>query len=357
MIINLYALIIMAFNQQDTECMALALKLSKLGRGSVGANPMVGCVITRDNKIIAQDYHRQYGKGHAEINALDQINHKADNCNVYVTLEPCSYQGKTPPCVKALINANVAKVFVATLDSNPEVSGSGVKLLRDSGIEVEVGLLEMAALEINRGFLKRMKTDLPFVTSKIAMSLDGRVAMRNGQSKWITSAASRKDVQILRSQNQAILTGSGTILNDNPMLTVRNEELNSKLLRVVIDSNNQITDKSLNIFSNDSETLILNKSNSKVLENGKLDLKSALIYIGSLGINNLLLEAGSGLNGAMMDAGLIDEFIIYTAPIILGSDAQPMMQIPLKEMSEKISLNIIELTQVSNDIKIRAIPL
>ncbi len=347
----------MAFNQQDTECMALALKLSRLGRGSVGANPMVGCVITRDNKIIAQDYHRQYGKGHAEINALDQINHKADNCNVYVTLEPCSHQGKTPPCVKALINANVAKVFVATLDSNPEVSGSGVKLLRDSGIEVEVGLLEKTALEINRGFLKRMKTDLPFVTSKIAMSLDGRVAMRNGQSKWITSDASRNDVQILRSQNQAILTGSGTILNDNPMLTIRNQELNSKPLRVVIDSNNQITDKSLNIFSNDSETLILNESNSKVLENGKLDLKSALIYIGSLGINNLLLEAGSGLNGAMMDAGLIDEFIIYTAPIILGSDAQPMMQIPLKEMSEKISLNIIELTQVSNDIKIRAIPL
>jgi diaminohydroxyphosphoribosylaminopyrimidine deaminase / 5-amino-6-(5-phosphoribosylamino)uracil reductase len=357
MIINLYALIIMAFNQQDTECMALALKLSKLGRERVGANPMVGCVITRDNNIIAQDYHRQYGKGHAEINALDQINHKADKCNVYVTLEPCSHQGKTPPCVKALINANVAKVFVATLDSNPEVSGTGVKLLRDSGIEVEVGLLEKSALEINRGFLKRMKTDLPFVTSKIAMSLDGRVAMKNGQSKWITSDASRNDVQILRSQNQAILTGSGTILNDNPMLTVRNQELNSKPLRVVIDSNNQIKDKSLNIFSNDSETLILNESNSKILENGKLDLESALIYIGSLGINNLLLEAGSGLNGAMMDASLIDEFIIYTAPIILGSDAQPMMQIPLKEMSEKISLNIIELTQVSDDIKIRAIPL
>ena len=131
----------MAFNQQDTECMSLALKLSKLGRGSVGANHMVGCVITRDDKIIAQDYHRQYGKSHAEINALDQINHKAHNCNVYVTLEPCSHQGKTPPCVKALINANVYKVFVATLDSNPEVSGSGVRLLRDSGIEVEVGLL------------------------------------------------------------------------------------------------------------------------------------------------------------------------------------------------------------------------
>jgi len=347
----------MAFNQQDTECMALALKLSKLGRGTVGANPMVGCVITRDNNIIAQDYHHQYGEAHAEINALDQINHKADNCKIYVTLEPCSHQGKTPPCVKALISAGVLKVFVATLDSNPEVSGSGVKLLRDSGIEVEVGLLEKAAKEINRGFLKRMETGLPFITSKIAMSLDGRVAMRNGESQWITSDASRNDVQIIRSQNQAILTGSGTILNDNPMLTVRNQKLNSNPLRVVVDSNNRITDKSLNIFSNDSETLVLNGSNSKVLENGKLDLNSALIKLGTLGINNLLLEAGNGLNGAMMEAGLIDEFIIYTAPIILGSDAQPMLQIPLKKMSEKISLNIVELTQVADDIKIRAKPL
>jgi len=357
MIINLYVIIIMAFNQQDTECMALALKLSKLGRGSVGANPMVGCVITRDDKIIAQDYHRQYGESHAEVNALDQINHKAHNCNVYVTLEPCSHQGKTPPCIKALINANVSKVFIATLDSNPEVSGSGVRLLRDSGIEVEVGLLENTALEVNRGFFKRMKTGLPFVTSKIAMSLDGRIAMKNGQSKWITSNASRNDVQKLRSQNQAILTGSGTVLNDNPMLTVRIQGLNSNPLRVVIDSNNQITDKSLNIFSNDSKTLILNDSNTKILENGKLNLESVLMKIGSLGINNILLEAGSGLNGAMMDVGLIDEFVIYTAPIILGSDAQPMMQIPLKEMSEKISLKIIELTHVADDIKIRAVPL
>jgi diaminohydroxyphosphoribosylaminopyrimidine deaminase / 5-amino-6-(5-phosphoribosylamino)uracil reductase len=347
----------MAFTQQDTECMALALKLSKLGRVSVGANPMVGCVITRDDNIIAQDYHRLHGESHAEINALDQINHKAHDCKVYVTLEPCSHQGKTPPCVKALINANVSKVFVATLDSNPEVSGSGVRLLRDNGIEVEVGLLENAALEVNRGFFKRMKTGLPFVTSKIAMSLDGRVAMKNGQSKWITSDASRNDVQKLRSQNQAILTGSGTILNDNPMLTVRNPKLNSNPLRVVIDSNNQITDKSLNIFSNDSETLILNESNTKILENGKLNLESALVKIGSLGINYILLEAGGGLNGAMMDADLIDEFVIYTAPIILGSDAQPMIQIPLKEMSEKISLKIIELTQVADDIKIRAVPL
>ena len=347
----------MAFTQKDTECMALALKLSKLGQAGVGANPMVGCVISRDDKIIAKDYHHQYGQEHAEINALNQIRHKAENCKLYVTLEPCSHHGKTPPCINAIIKAGIKKVYVATLDPNPLVSGSGVKLMKENGIDVEIGLLENNAIEVNRGFFKRMKTGLPFITSKIAMSLDGRVAMRSGESKWITSEASRADVQILRSQNQAILTGSGTILNDNPMLTVRNKKLQSKPLRVIIDSSNSITDKSLNIFSSDSETLILNPTNSKILKNGKIDLKSALIKLGEMGINNVLLESGSGLNGAMMESSLIDEFIIYTAPVILGSDAQAMMELPFKKMSEKISLNILELTQVANDLKIRAKPL
>lgn len=337
--------------------MALALKLSKLGQAGVGANPMVGCVISSDDKIIAKDYHHQYGQEHAEINALNQIGHKAENCKLYVTLEPCSHHGKTPPCINAIIKAGIKKVYVATLDPNPLVSGSGVKLMKENGIDVEIGLLENNAIEVNRGFFKRMKTGLPFITSKIAMSLDGRVAMRSGESKWITSEASRADVQILRSQNQAILTGSGTILNDNPMLTVRNKKLQSKPLRVIIDSSNSITDKSLNIFSSDSETLILNPTNSKILKNGKIDLKSALIKLGEMGINNVLLESGSGLNGAMMESNLIDEFIIYTAPVILGSDAQAMMELPFKKMSEKISLNILELTQVANDLKIRAKPL
>ena len=347
----------MAFTQKDTECMALALKLSKLGQAGVGANPMVGCVISSDDKIIAKDYHHQYGQEHAEINALNQIGHKAENCKLYVTLEPCSHHGKTPPCINAIIKAGIKKVYVATLDPNPLVSGSGVKLMKENGIDVEIGLLENNAIEVNRGFFKRMKTGLPFITSKIAMSLDGRVAMRSGESKWITSEASRADVQILRSQNQAILTGSGTILNDNPMLTVRNKKLQSKPLRVIIDSSNSITDKSLNIFSSESETLILNPTNSKILKNGKIDLKSALIKLGEMGINNVLLESGSGLNGAMMESSLIDEFIIYTAPVILGSDAQAMMELPFKKMSEKISLNILELTQVANDLKIRAKPL
>jgi len=354
MIINLYTIIIMAFTHQDTECMALALKLSQFGRKAVGANPMVGCVISRDDKIIAQDYHRLYGEAHAEVNALEKINYKGENTKVYITLEPCSHFGKTPPCAEALIRAGVKKVFIAMLDPNPLVSGRGMRVLQDSGIEVEVGLLEEEANIINRGFVKRMTTGLPFVTSKIAMSLDGRTAMKNGESKWITSEASREDVQMLRSLNQAILTGSGTIKSDNPMMTVRTENANSNPLRVVVDSNNIITNKSLNIFSSDANTLILNNNNSEILANGKLDLKSALKKLGEMGINNLLLEAGSGLNGAMTEAGLIDEFIIYTAPLILGSDANPMIEIPLKKMSDKIKLNIVEVSQIDCDIKIRA---
>ena len=344
----------MAFTHQDTECMALALKLSQFGRKAVGANPMVGCVISRDDKIIAQDYHRLYGEAHAEVNALEKINYKGENTKVYITLEPCSHFGKTPPCAEALIRAGVKKVFIAMLDPNPLVSGRGMRVLQDSGIEVEVGLLEEEANKINRGFVKRMTTGLPFVTSKIAMSLDGRTAMKNGESKWITSEASREDVQMLRSLNQAILTGSGTIKSDNPMMTVRTENADSNPLRVVVDSNNIITNKSLNIFSSDANTLILNNNNSEILANGKLDLKSVLQKLGEMGINNLLLEAGSGLNGAMTEAGLIDEFIIYTAPLILGSDANPMIEIPLKKMSDKIKLSIVEVSQIGCDIKIRA---
>ena len=354
MVINLYIIIIMAFTHQDTECMTLALKISELGRTSVGANPMVGCVIMRDGKIIAQDYHREYGNGHAEINALDQIYHKANNTELYLTLEPCSHQGKTPPCVDALIKAGVKKVIMAMSDPNPLVSGKGIKKLKDAGIQVEVGLLKDVASDLNRGYIKRIQSGLPFVTSKIAMSLDGRTAMKSGESKWITSDAARNDVHKLRSENQAIMTGSGTIITDNPMMTVRLKEVCSKPLRVVIDSGNIISDKSLNIFSCDAETLILNSNNSTILPNGKLDLKLALMKLGEMGINNLLIEAGSGLNGAMLSAGLVDEFIIYTAPLILGSDAKPMIQIPLKTMSEKIKLNIVDIRHIGTDIKIKA---
>ena len=335
--------------------MALALKLSKKGRASVGANPMVGCVITRDGKIVAQDYHRQYGKSHAEVNALDQIKLQGKGTKLYVTLEPCSHQGKTPPCTKALINAGVKNVVVAMLDPNPMVSGRGVEFLQDAGIEVEIGLLQSEAMELNRGFIKRMETGMPFVTTKIAMSLDGGTAMGSGESQWITSNATRLDVHKLRSNNQAIMTGSGTIINDNPKMTVRLNDFESNPLRVIVDSGNKISDQNLNIFSSDASTLVLNDGNSKILSNGKIDLKLTLIKLGEMGINNLLLEAGSGLNGAMLEAGLIDEFIIYTAPIILGSETKPMIGIPLTKISEKIQLNILDIRKIGEDIKIKAI--
>ena len=345
----------MAFSRQDIECMAFALKLSKKGRSSVGANPMVGCVITRDGKIVAQDYHRQYGKSHAEVNALDQIKHQGKGTKLYVTLEPCSHQGKTPPCTKALIKAGVKNVVVAMLDPNPMVSGRGVEFLQDAGIEVEIGLLQSEAMELNRGFIKRMETGIPFVTTKIAMSLDGGTAMNSGESQWITSDAARLDVHKLRSNNQAIMTGSGTIINDDPKMTARLNDSEPNPLRVIVDSGNKITDQKLNIFSSDASTLVLNNDNSRLLPNGKIDLKLALIMLGKMGINNLLLEAGSGLNGAMLEAGLIDEFIIYTAPIILGSDTKPMIGIPLTKISEKIQLNILNIRKIGEDIKIKAV--
>jgi len=345
----------MAFSRQDIECMAFALKLSKKGRASVGANPMVGCVITRDGKIVAQDYHRQYGKSHAEVNALDQIKHQGKGTKLYVTLEPCSHQGKTPPCTKALIKAGVKNVVVAMLDPNPMVSGRGVEFLQDAGIEVEIGLLQSEAMELNRGFIKRMETGIPFVTTKIAMSLDGGTAMNSGESQWITSDAARFDVHKLRSNNQAIMTGSGTIINDDPKMTARLNDSEPNPLRVIVDSGNKITDQKLNIFSSDASTLVLNNDNSRLLPNGKIDLKLALIMLGKMGINNLLLEAGSGLNGAMLEAGLIDEFIIYTAPIILGSDTKPMIGIPLTKISEKIQLNILNIRKIGEDIKIKAV--
>ncbi len=289
------------------------------------------------------------------MNALDQINHQAQDTKLYVTLEPCSHQGKTPPCTTVLLKSGVKKVVVAMSDPNPLVSGKGIKLLKDTGIEVEMGLLQSEAREVNRGFIKRMETRMPFVTTKIAMSLDGGTAMNSGESQWITSDAARLDVHKLRSNNQAIMTGSGTIINDNPKMTARINDSESKPLRVIVDSGNKITDQKLNIFSPEASTLVLNDDNSRLLPNGKIDLKLALIKLGEMGINNLLLEAGSGLNGAMLEAGLIDEFIIYTAPVILGSDTKPMIEIPLTKMSEKIQLNILDVRKIGEDLKIKAI--
>ena len=334
--------------------MSMALKLARQGIDGVKANPMVGCVITKNDKILSQGYHQSFGQAHAEINALDAIQHQAQDSTLYVTLEPCSHHGKTPPCAQAIIDAGVKKVVIATLDPNPLVAGNGVKMLKSANIEVEIGLLETQAIALNRGFFKRMKTNLPFVTCKIAMSLDGKTSMASGESKWITSEASRKDVQRLRAQHQAILTGSGTVLSDNPSMTVRLDNSNASPLRVVIDSQDKIKHQNYNIFSNDAPTLLLNTNNTKTLKQGRLDLTDALKNIANEGVNTVLLEAGPGLIGAMINAQLIDEFVIYTAPIFMGSEANSMATLPIKTLDDKIQLSIKDVRMVGDDIRLTA---
>ncbi len=342
------------FSKNDSHYMSIALKLASQGRDGVKANPMVGCVVVKDGQIIAKGYHQTFGEAHAEINALSQINNQADGATLYVTLEPCSHVGKTPPCAQAIIDSGVNQVVVATLDPNPLVSGQGVAMLEAAGIKVNVGLLEAEALTLNRGFIKRMQTGLPFVTCKIAMSLDGKTSMASGESQWITAKAAREDVQHLRTKNQAVMTGSGTVLSDNPSMTVRLNTTTVSPLRVVIDSQQQITDQTLNIFSNDAPTLVLDPNNSKTLDNGKLDLTDVLKQLGEQGINTVLLEAGPNLIGAMIKENLIDEFVIYTAPILMGSNANSMATLALDAMNDKIQLNLSEIRMVGDDIRITA---
>ena len=334
--------------------MDLALKLAHQGMQGVGANPMVGCVIEKAGSIIAQGYHQTFGQAHAEVNALEQINYQAKDSTLYVTLEPCSHQGKTPPCAQAIINSGVKKVIIAMLDPNPLVSGQGVSMLKNSGIEVEVGLLEEQAQQLNRGFIKRMETQRPFVTYKIAMSLDGKTSMHSGESKWITGEHARADVQKLRSENQVIMTGSGTVLADNPSMTVRLKDVGTSPIRVVVDSQHQITDKTLNIFSKDASTQIFNTDNTKLDAVGKVSLRDVLLQLGKQGINTILLEAGPGLIGAMISHNLIDEFIIYTAPVLLGSDANSMAQLPITDMAHKINLDISDMRMIDKDMRITA---
>lgn len=342
------------FSINDRQNMARALCLAKRGRYFVKTNPMVGCVIVRSGKIIAEGYHQQFGKAHAEINALKQIKHKADNATFYITLEPCAHFGKTNPCAQAIIDSGAEKVVIAHLDPNPLVNGKGIAMLKKAGIAVKIGLLADEASTLNRGFIKRMQSGLPFITCKIAMSLDGKIALSSGQSQWITAEAARLDGHYLRANNQAILIGSGSILADNPSMTVRLDDVVASPLRVVVDSKNQITDKRLNIFSNDAKTLIFNPKNSKILSNGKIDLTDILQQLGQLGINNVLLEAGPGLVGAMLEKQLIDEFVIYMAPILLGGDAHSMADLTIKSLTDKIKLNITDIRQVADDIKISA---
>lgn len=337
------------FSEFDHRMMRRALELAELGRYTTHPNPRVGCVIVQGERIVGEGWHRRWGEPHAEPLALAAAGEAARGATVYVTLEPHSYQGRTPPCTDALIDAGVKRVICGALDPNPQVCGNGVARLRAAGIEVEQGLLEAEAHALNLGFDKRMRTGLPRVIVKIAASLDGRIALANGASRWITGETARADVHRLRAESSAVLTGIDTVIADDPQLTVRDAtvDLAGRVpLRVVVDSRLRMP-MTARMLREPGETLVFTSTTSDgdrvqrlqaagahVVQvpidtegDGRLDMRAVLRELGARLCNDVLVEAGATLSGWLMERGLVDELVVYVAPKLLGSDAKPMMQL------------------------------
>jgi diaminohydroxyphosphoribosylaminopyrimidine deaminase/5-amino-6-(5-phosphoribosylamino)uracil reductase len=366
-ILSPFTLITMPFTPQDAHWMSLALRLAEQGLYSTSPNPRVGCVIVKNEVLIGSGWHQRAGEPHAEVYALREAGAAAENATAYVTLEPCSHTGRTPPCADALIAARVARVVVAMQDPNPLVSGNGIAKLRAAGIVVESGLMEASAQELNLGFVSRMTRGTPWVRSKIGMSLDGRTALANGVSQWITSPEARMDVQHWRARSCAVLTGINTILADDAQLNVRSIETIRQPLRVVLDSQLRIplTAKLLQssgvlIYTtrNDIDKITaLEKLGATicVLSGAQIDLKVMLRDLAQRGCNEVLVEAGSTLNGALLKAGCVDELIVYLAPQLLGDAARGMAQLgELTRLDQCINLHWQDMRQVGKDLRLVA---
>ncbi|MBD3671693.1 MAG: bifunctional diaminohydroxyphosphoribosylaminopyrimidine deaminase/5-amino-6-(5-phosphoribosylamino)uracil reductase RibD [Gammaproteobacteria bacterium] len=352
--------------------MARARQLAERGLTSTKPNPRVGCVIVRDGEVVGEGWHERAGAPHAEVHALYDAAEQAHGATVYVTLEPCSHHGRTPPCSEALIEAGVARVVVAMTDPNPQVAGQGLAKLRAAGIEAQSGLMQAEAEALNPGFISRMSRGRPWVRNKLAMSLDGRTAMASGESQWITSASARSDVHRLRAQSCAILTGAATVLADDPSLNARLEGFDEadQPLRVVLDPYLSISPDAkmlslpgpiLILTTSQEEELIepLAERGAKVVKltgNGDaIDLHEVMAYLAELQVNEVLLETGATLSGAMLRQGLIDEMVIYMAPHLMGDQARGLFHLPgLQEMSQRIQLDIMGIRAVGEDWRIHA---
>jgi diaminohydroxyphosphoribosylaminopyrimidine deaminase/5-amino-6-(5-phosphoribosylamino)uracil reductase len=384
----------------DREYMQRAIRLARKGRYTTDPNPNVGCVMVKHGVIIGEGWHQRAGGPHAEIHALTAAGEAAEGATVYVTLEPCSHTGKTPPCADALVEAKVARVVIAMQDPNPLVAGQGIERLNQAGIETHCGLLEQQARELNPGFIKRMESGRPFVRVKLAMSLDGRTAMASGESMWITGDAARRDVQRLRAESSAILTGVGTVLADDPSMNVRLDADELKLethdrairqpLRIVLDSQHRLArsavGSAMKIFAQPGECIVItgNMVDSKFAdskladstlvdrklaennssypykiehcagdgEQGRIDLQALMALLADRQINLLHVEAGSVLSGALLKHGLVDEIIVYMAPHIMGDEAKGLFHLPgLSTMDERIALNITDTRMVGSDMR------
>ena len=365
------------FSPQDVAFMQLALDLAKQGEFTTTPNPSVGCVLVKDGKVVGKGFHAKAGEPHAEVMALREAGEKARGATAYVTLEPCSHFGRTPPCAKGLVEAGVSKVIAAMCDPNPQVAGKGLQILSDAGIQSAVGLLEESAEQLNKGFLKRMRAGKPFVQLKLAMSIDGKTAMASGESKWITSAQARADVQQYRAKASAILSTSQTVLADDPSLNVRWEELPSDVkagyaqeklrqpVRVILDSSHKVR-SDFKVFSTESPVWLVGEDNYPLTgfpvfteylqldrNQGETRLQALMAELGKRQINTLWVEAGATLAGALIAENLVDELIIYMAPKLLGDQARDLCHLPnLTQLADAPLWQLQSCEPVGDDLKL-----
>lgn len=366
---------------RDLRRMARAIQLAERGLYTTDPNPRVGCVLTKAGRIIGEGWHRRAGEPHAERLAIDAAGEAARGATAYVTLEPCCHHGRTPPCTDALLAAGISRLVVGMEDPNPLVRGRGLDRMRAAGVEVVTGVLEGPCRSLNPGFDKRMRLGLPYVRLKLAASLDGRTALANGESQWITSQAARTDVQWLRARSSAIVTGIGTLLADDPSLNVRLApsavpaleagEPVRQPLRVILDSALRLP-VSAKMLSLPGATLVATcaqeprriaaatSAGAEVWSgpsaaNGRVDLEALLRYLAEREINEVLIEAGPTLAGTAVQQRLVDEIVLYLAPHLMGSDARGLFNIgPLASMSERVPLELLDLRQIGPDLRIRS---
>jgi diaminohydroxyphosphoribosylaminopyrimidine deaminase/5-amino-6-(5-phosphoribosylamino)uracil reductase len=356
------------FTPDDYRHMAYALELAARGLYTTTPNPRVGCVIVKNNKVVGEGWHEKAGAAHAEPIALQLARSKTAGATVYVTLEPCAHHGRTPPCVDALIKAKPARVVAAMQDPNPKTAGKGFDQLRAAGIQVDVGLMDMEARELNIGFISRMTRGTPWVRMKIAASLDGRTALANGQSQWITGAEARRDGHAWRARACAVLTGVGTVKDDNPQLTVRDVMTSRQPFRVVVDSRMQ-TPLTANVIGPGTliaaagadvpRSVALRAKGAEVVvlpnHDGKVELPALLQELARRGCNEIHVEAGYKLNGSLLAEGLVDELLIYMAPCILGDTAKGMFHLPpLETLADRKNLKITDIRLLGDDVRVLA---
>ena len=359
------------FTATDHAMMARALRLAERGAFTTKPNPMVGCVVARGDEVVGEGWHQRAGGPHAEVLALQAAGDNARGATVYVTLEPCSHVGKTGPCADVLIAAGVTRVVGAMRDPNPLVDGAGFKRLQSEGIIVETGLMEAFARQLNRGFLSRIERGRPWMRIKLAISLDGRSALASGESKWISGEPARRDVQRWRARSGAILTGAGTVLIDDPLLTVRLGDDTPEYerdfvppLRVVLDPGLATVARG-RIREGDAPTLYIHAADARMprgidaqhahvpVHEGRFDLAAVLKLLADRGINEVQVEAGATLAGGFLSAGLVDELLLYVAPVILGERARPMFEgLHIDEMTERLCMRIVETRRIGDDVRL-----